>query len=150
MSYPLPYEHRFSLDGEPYLLVAPTRGGDRRIRAELAMAIAPAPAMLDSMDGGNLYAEAVARECLKEAPDVFWESRPAPAGSNGTPSRVVTLEHVPLDLWERFRSEVDAFVAHFRPGATAVPVLASEPGEREPDAVAGVETVPPRLRGRAE
>ena len=59
---PTPIEHRFLIDGDPYLLVEWTRGGERRIRAEYAMAIAAAPGVIDTLDGANLYAEAVARE----------------------------------------------------------------------------------------
>ena len=147
---PPPYEHRFRLDDEPYLLVGWSRAADRRIRADYAMGIAAAPAVLDVLDGADLYAECVARECLKEAPEFFWEMRPAAAGTNGQPTRVFTVEHVPLDLWERFRKEVDAFVGHFRPAPASVTPLAPDAGASEPDAVAVAEAVPPRLRGRAE
>jgi hypothetical protein len=147
---PTPYEHRFTLDGDTYCLVGWTRGADRRIRSEYAMAIAAAPQVLDAIDGADLYAEAVAHECLTEAPDLFWETRPAVPGVNGTPTRVVSLERVPLDLWERFREEVGTFVKVFRPGPTEVPGVAPAPGPGDADAVAALETVPPRLRGRAE
>ena len=151
MAFPQPYEHRFVLDGDSYLLVGWTRGGDRRINAAYALAIAAVPGlMLDAVDGNNLYTEAVARECLKEAPDLFWESVPPPAGTNGTATRVVTFEQVPIQLWERFRKEVDAFVAHFRPVPASVPGLAPASGAGEPDAVAALETVPPRFSGRAQ
>src|SRR5262245_39988961 len=99
---PAPIEHRFSIDGEPYLLVEWTRGGERRLRADYAMAIAGAPGVIDSLDGASLYAEAVARECLKEAPAIFWEELPAQGMQNGQPRRVVTLERVPRRLWEAF------------------------------------------------
>jgi hypothetical protein len=147
---PSPIEHRFVIEGEAYRLVEWTRGGERRLRAEYAIALAPAMAALDAIDGANLYAEAVARECLKEAPEVFWESRPATAGINGTPTRVVTLEHVPRALWERFRAEVDVFIGKIFPALSPEPPAAPPAGPGEPVAVAAPETVSPVLRGRAE
>jgi len=147
---PPPIEHRFVLDGEPYLLREWDRGGERRLRADYAMAIAAAPTVLESIDGANLYAEAVARECLKEAPDLFWETLPPAAGSNGTPRRVVTLEHVPRALWEQFRQGVDQFLGKiFPPLSTELgPAPAPDPGPAL--GVAPLETVSPMLRGRAE
>jgi hypothetical protein len=151
MTFPHPYEHRFTLDGEPYRLVGWTRGGDRRINADYALALSTVPGLvLDAVDGGNLYAEAVSRECLTEAPDLFWESKPPAPGTNGTVTRVATFDQVPIQLWERFRTEVNAFVAQFRPVPGAVPGVAPDPGTAEPDAVAALDAVPPRLSGRAE
>jgi hypothetical protein len=147
---PVPYEHRFRLDDDDYLLVGWSRAADRRIRADYALGIAAAPAVLDTIDGADLYAECVARECLKEAPECFWETRPPLASDNGTPRRVFSVEQVPLDLWERFRTEVNAFVAHFRPVSAPTTVVAPAASAGEPDALAVAETVPPRLRGRAE
>lgn len=150
MPFPTRREHRFTLEGQSYCLVGWTRGADRRIRAEYAMAIAAAPAVLDVIDGQDLYAEAVARECLTEAPEIFWEMRPAAADQNGTATRVPTFDAIPLDLWEAFRTEVQTFIALFRPTTPAVTPLAPDAGEGGSDAVAPPETVSPRLRGRAE
>lgn len=148
--FPVRREYHFTLDGESYLLVGWSRAADRRIRAEYAMGIAAAPAVLDALDGADLYAEAVARECLKEAPEFFWETLPASGATNGTPPRVLTFENVPLDLWDAFRHEVDTFIGFFRPAAPPLVALAADPGEARPDAVAVAETVPTRPRGRAE
>lgn len=143
-------EHTFTLDGESYRLVEWDRGGERRLKAEYAMAIAPAPGVLENIDGGNLYAEAVARECLKEAPDIFWTTRPAQAGQNGTPSRVVSLEHVPRALWEQFRAEVDRFLGLIFPAAAAELVTDLERRPSEPQRLETVENLPTVFQGRAE
>lgn len=147
---PHPLEHRFEIEGERYLLVEWTRGGERRIKTEYALAIAAAPGVIDSIDGQNLYAEAVARECLKEAPPLFWEDLPALAGQNGTPRRQITLEHVPRQLWDLFRVEVDRFLGHLFPPAPTESQGPSDAGPAAPEPVAVAQTVSPMLRGRAE
>jgi hypothetical protein len=147
---PKPIEHRFVINGEPYLLVEWTRGGERRFKTEYALAISQAPGVIEALDGANLYAEAVARECLKEAPDIFWEPRPANAIQNGTASRSITLESVPRPLWEAFRKEVDMFLGQIFPATPAELAPAPAPGADQPMAVAHTETVPAVLRGRAE
>lgn len=147
---PAPIEHRFIIDGEPYLLVEWTRGGERKIKIDYAISLTPAPTVLESIDGANLYAEAVARECLKEAPAIFWETRPAVAGANGTPSRVVTLDQIPRRLWDQFRTEVDMFLQKLFPPTNADLDVASGASPAEPVSVAAAETVSPVLRGRAE
>lgn len=106
--------------------------------------------LLEGLDGADLYAEAVARECLTEAPEIFWESRPAPGGSNGASLRVVTLERVPRRLWELFRQEVTAFLALIFPAVSAAPADLSGTGPDESLSVAVAETLSPVLRGRAE
>ena len=150
MLVPEPLEHRFSIEGESFLLVEWDRGGEKRIKVDYAMNLTPAPTVLESIDGGNLYAEAVARECLKEAPALFWETRPALANQNGTPARVVTLEHVPRLLWDRFRQEVDAFLAKLFPAVSVDAQPASAAGPGDADAVAPAETLSAGMRGRAE
>jgi hypothetical protein len=147
---PKPIEYRFTIEGDDYLLVEYDRGGERRLKAEYALAIAAAPEVLDSLDGRNLYAEAVARECLKEAPPIFWETRPAGAAQNGQPTRVVTLEHIPRALWEQFREGVDRFLGMIFPALSAEPGPAPDPGPAEPVALAAAQAVSPVLRGRAE
>jgi hypothetical protein len=147
---PKPIEHRFTIEGDEYLLVEWTRGGERRLRADYAMAIAAAPAVIENVDGNDLYAEAVARECLKQAPDVFWETRPANAQQNGTPTRVVTFEKVPRALWLEFTKGLNAFLAKIFPATPPEHEGLPEPGPPAADAVAALETVPPRPRGRAE
>jgi len=147
---PKPIEYEFIIENERYLLVEWTRGGERRLKSDYALAIAPAPREIEAIDGANLYAEAVARECLREAPAVFWREA-LPAGAvNGTPTRVVTFEQVPRALWERFRGEVDAFLALIFPLVPAEPDRASP--ARAPDAVelAAPAAVSPGFRGRAE
>lgn len=138
------------IDGEKYCLVEWTRGGERRLRAEYAMAIAAAPGVIDSVDGKSLYAEAVARECLKEAPAIFWEELPAQAGQNGQPRRVVNVERVPRRLWEAFIEEVTAFLALLFPAPVTILEPGPGPGPRDAAALAPAETVSPVLRGRAE
>ena len=147
---PAPIEHTFRLEHEHYRLVEWTRGGERRLRTEYAMAIAQSPQVIEALDGADLYAEAVARECLREAPDVFWEELPALAGSNGTPRRVVSFERVPRALWELFRKEIDAFLGKIFPPLPADPSRPDDTRPAEPQSVALVETVPAMLRGRAE
>lgn len=150
MPFPPPYEHHFTIDGERYTLVGWSLEGDNRIHLDYAMAIAPVPGVLDAIYGAHLYAQAVVRECLKEAPALFWETAPVPAGTNGAPARVVTLRHVSMALWDQLRPEVDAFVAQFRPAAAPLIGLAPDPGQTEPHAVAVAETVPAPHRVRAE
>jgi hypothetical protein len=147
---PAPLEHRFTLDGEPYHLVEWTRGQERRIRAWYIEAIAPNPAMLENLDGADLYVEAVARECLREAPGVWWQDVPAPAGQNGTPGKVFTTERVPRALWVAFRKEADLFLGLLFPDAPAVLDRPDAGRRTEPDAVAPLEVVPAVFRGRAE
>jgi hypothetical protein len=147
---PKPIEYRFTIDDESYLLVEWNRGGERRLRADYALAIAAAPDLLESIDGANLYAEAVARECLKEAPPVFWQELPAPAAHNGTPRPVVSLEHIPRRLWEQFRKEVNAFLLLLFPTEPAALVTSLAGGAGDQNRLAPPENVPAVFRGRAE
>jgi hypothetical protein len=147
---PKPIEYEFEIDHEHYRLVEWDRGAERRIRADYALAIAAAPQVMQSMDGANLYAEAVARECLRDAPEIFWDTLPALAGHNGTTRRVVTLEHIPRALWELFREEVDRFLALIFPPLPTTVAAPSPAGPDDPVPVASAETVPPLFRGRAE
>jgi hypothetical protein len=149
MMLPPPITRRFVLEGHPYCLVEWTRGGWRRIRTEQALAYAVVPGILEALDGANLFAEAVARECLKEAPALWWDEQPA-GMQNGTPRRVITFERIPHALWDAFYQEVDAFVAEvFRrpaaPSDAAPPAVPAEPTHLAP-----AETVPAVFRGRAE
>ena len=147
---PKPLDYRFRIDDDTYLLVQPTRGGDRRIRQQFALAIAAAPAVIDSMDGENLMVEAIAQECLKEAPPYFWQELPATASSNGQPRQVVNCDGVPLAVWELFRTEVLAFRAQCFPGYAAESPPVDAAGAEPAAGVATVETLPAILRGRAE
>lgn len=147
---PAPIEHRFAIDGEAYRLVEWDRGGERRLRAAYALALGPAATVLEVIDGASLYAEAIAQECLVEAPDIFWTTRVGTASQNGTPTRVVNVDKVPRALWERFRVEVDAFLAKLFPAVPAdvgAPDAAG-PGDATPVALA--QALSPVLRGRAE
>jgi hypothetical protein len=148
---PQPIDYTFDIDGQHYRLVDWDRGGERRIRADYALAISAVPTVLETIDGASLYAEAVARECLREAPDVFWDPVPVTeARSNGTPRRVVNVDRVPRALWQAFREEVDRFLGQLFPSVQ--PAVAPVPPEREADPapVAPLETVPAVFRGRAE
>lgn len=147
---PPPIEHRFTIEGEPYLLVEWDRGGERRIRSEYAIAIAPAPQVMESLDGASLYSEAVARECLKEAPEYFWTTRTPAATLNGTPTRVVSLEHVPRVIWEQFRQEVDTFLGKIFPTIPETIAPAPQGRPEQSLAVATPQNVSAGLRGRAE
>jgi hypothetical protein len=147
---PPPITHTWTMEGERYTLVEWTRGGEKRLRAEYAIAIAAAPAAIEAVDGQDLYLEAVARECLKEAPDLFWETRPAQAQTNGTPLRVVTFEQVPRALWALFVVEVNAFLGKIFPAAAAESQSVPGPGPAAADPVAALEAVPALPRGRAQ
>jgi hypothetical protein len=147
---PEPIQHTFQIDGERYTLREWTRGGERRIRLEYAMAIAAAPTVIEPLDGASLYTEAVARVCLTEAPEIFWETQPAAASTNGAQVRVVTFEAVPRRLWEAFRKEVDAFLGLIFPPLSEESPGPSAAGADEPPAMALVEGLSPVLRGRAE
>jgi len=146
---PKPVEYRFSLDNASYVLVEWDRGGEKRIRADYAMAIAAAPAVMESIDGADLYAEAVARECLREAPDIFWEIVPPMDARNGSSRRVVNLNHIPRALWQLFREEIDRFLGQIFPPLRATIDAASGASAPESDPVAPAQAVSPLLRGRA-
>lgn len=145
-----PIEHSFVIDGERYVLREWTRGGERRMRADYAIAISAAPQTLESLDGVDLWVEAVARECLIEAPALWWETLPVQTTQNGTPRRVVSTEHIPRAVWEAFRREVNHFLETIFPSPAATPEPASAPGAGLPDVVASPQAVPALLRGRAE
>jgi hypothetical protein len=143
-------EHVFTLEGERYRLVEWDYGGEERIKLEYAMAIAPAPVAIEAINGPNLYAAAVARECLKEAPDQFWAPRQAPASLNGTPTRVLTLEHCPRALWDLLRKEIDAFMGKIFRELPAEPEHAAQAGATDALGVAPAHALPALPRGRAE
>lgn len=151
MSRP-PLEHRFVIDGDPYCLVEyTTRGGERRIQEAFALRLAKAPSVIDALDGANLYAEAVAQECLKQAPESCWRLRTTDDVPNHWDARrVVSLDQYPLEHWAAFRREVDAFLASLPRLLPATPP--SDPGALPADApvVADPHEVPAVFRGRAE
>lgn len=147
---PAPIEHRFTLEGESYLLREYQRAGQRRIRAEYAQALAVAPQVLDAIDGLSLWAEAIARECLVEAPDLWWTDVPAHAQQNGQPKRVITTDRIPQQLWNAFVKEVNSFEELMFPPDPAVVPAAVADSPRESHDVAPPQTVPAPLRGRAE
>jgi hypothetical protein len=146
---PVPLEHRFTINGDTYLLMEYTRGGERRLRQEYSMAIALAPGVIEAMDGADLYAEALARECLKEAPAIWWEEQPAQAGRNGTPARVITCEHIPRAVWVEFRREADYFLGLLFPPLPAAVEDTHVERQGAPDVVETPEAIPAVFRGRA-
>lgn len=147
---PPPIVHRFTLEGESYCLSGWTRGAERRIHAQYALALGPAASTLDAIDGGNLYDEAVAAECLTEAPDYWWDTVPPAPGSNGTPRRVITCDRIPPALWRAFRAEVAQFLRLLFPGPAADAAPGAPAGAADPVPVASTEVVATGLRGRAE
>jgi hypothetical protein len=151
--FPAPIEHTFTIDGELYRLVEYTRGGEQRIHQTFAASLVVAgipEATMRSVDGSNLYVEAVARECLKEAPDYFWEERVSAAGQNGRPQRHLTFEQVRLPVWTELCREVNTFLEQiFRLAAPeALAPLPARPPDA--DAVAAPHHAPTRPYGRAE
>jgi hypothetical protein len=147
---PPPLEHRFTLEGETYCLTGWTRGGERRIHAQYALALGPQPATLEAIDGGSLYDEAVAAECLREAPDYWWTQAPPAAGSNGLPQRVFNCDRIPAGLWRDFREEVAKFLAKIFQRPTPDVRADAPAGAGDPPAMAAPEALAPGLRGRAE
>jgi hypothetical protein len=149
-----PIEHQFSIDGESYILRESGRGGQERYRREFALALAAAPDILDRIDGVNLYAQAVARQCLRQAPACFWRMDVTSAvRAAAAPDRLwelVSFEQVGLEVWEHFRKEVDAFVAQL-PQPLPDESQPAPPGlPTHEDAVAVAEAVPPAFRGHAQ
>src|ERR1051325_7281221 len=146
---PPPIEHRFTIDGEHYCLVEWTRGSERRLRQDYALALSLAPGVIDAIDGADLYAEAVSRECLKEAPALWWEDQPA-APQNGKPRKVMTFDRVPRALWEVYRKELDAFLGKLFPVLPAPSENAPPAVPADAPRVAPAQDLPPVFSGRAE
>jgi hypothetical protein len=151
-----PIEHAFTIQGDAYVLTECGRGGQERYRREFALAIAAAPDILNNLDGINLFAQAVARQCLRQASDAFWRPDVTPAVrktaiAEGELWRLVSFEAVPLDVWEEFRQGVDAFIARLPQPLPDVPEPAPAPVPREPVGVAAPEDVPAAVfRGHAQ
>jgi len=147
--FPAPIQHRFTIDGESYLLVEYDTLGEDRIRMTYARAIAEVPGVLDVLYGMDLYCKAVAYECLKEAPASLWRDVPPVGNQNGTAGKTLTFEGMHRLHWEALRKEVDAFLA-LLPQSLPTPAegpLAPVPANTGP--VAPVETIPPVFRGQA-
>jgi len=170
---PTPIEHRYTINGEPYLLREATMfEGIQRIQHYYALALTLQPGLLhpdtgqpllynealwgsyrqalETTYGNALYAKAVTQECLVEAPDLWWASQPVQPGMNGTTRRVITFKDVSVALWQQHFREVTTFLEAIFRAQEATPEPASAPGQREPDVVAGDETLPAVFRGRAE
>jgi hypothetical protein len=151
-----PIDHAFTIQGDAYLLTECGRGGQERYRREFALAIAAAPDILNGLDGINLSAQAVARQCLRQAPEAFWRTDITPAARKtaaveGTLWQLVSFEAVPLDVWEQFRKEVDTFLVRLPQPLPDVPEPAPAPVPREPVRVAAPEDVSAAVfRGRAQ
>lgn len=153
---PAPHTHQFHVNGEPYTLRVPGRAGDRRIQQQYALALSQqgiTPTLLHALDGDNLYVEAVATECLVEAPEYWWKTPPAPTPKGASPNgveKIVSFEHVPLDIWQQFRQEVETFLATF-PGVVTTAVGETPSGRPEDaDPVARPQNIPAVFRGVAE
>ena len=170
---PPPIEHRYSIEGQPYLLREATMfDGQQRIQQYYALALTLQPGLLhpdtgqplaatealwgsyrqalETTNGNALYAKAVTQECLVEAPDFWWAAQPVQPGLTGTTRRVVTFKEVTGAVWQQHFQEVNTFLeAIFRAQPpTAAP--APPAGGDEPPVVAGAETLPAVFRGRAE
>lgn len=147
--FPEPITHRFTIAGEPYCLVEYDTAGEDRIRAYYSAGIASAPDVMDALYGVDLYAKAVARECLKEAPAIFWkEQRPA-ASQNGEAVKVISFEGVHRLQWAALRKEVDSFLESLQKTVPDAPASTIPAVPAEPPHVELVETVPALLQGRA-
>ena len=168
-----PIEHRYTLDGEPYLLREATMfDGEQRIQQFYALALTLQPGLLhpdtgqplfynealwgsyrqalEATNGNALYAKAITQECLVEAPDFWWAPQPVSPGMNGTARRVVTFKDVTKELWQQQFREVTTFMeAIFRAQeASAASTPPASPGESP--VVADPEALSPVFRGRAE
>ena len=154
---PEPRSHRFVIDANHYTLREYTRAGERRINQRYALALSlngTTPGLMQTLDGDNLYIEAVAMECLTEAPDFWWEYMPAPpatpATPNGSRQRTVTFEQVPPLIWKAFCKEAEAFLASLFPVAPTTLERPSDARPEESDRLAAAQTVSPGFLGRAE
>ena len=168
-----PIEHRYSLDGEPYLLREATMfEGEQRIQQYYALALTLQPGLLhpdtgqpllynealwgsyrqalEATNGNALYAKAITQECLVEAPEFWWASQPVAPGMNGTTRRVVTFKEVTKDLWQQQFREVTTFMEAIFRAQEASPAPAPPAGPGEPPVVATPETLSSVFRGRAE
>jgi hypothetical protein len=106
--------------------------------------------LIEVLDGDNLWVEAIARECLTEAPDIFWDA-PAPAsGANGMSTKRVKLDTIPRALWHQFRREVLVFRDQIFRQEQAESLAADTGRAADQGGVAPAEAVPPVFRGRAE
>jgi hypothetical protein len=144
-----PLSHRFTIDQDAFLLVEPDHGGEEEIQNRYAVSIALAPDVLNALYYEDRYAKAVAAVCLKEAPAWCWEERVTTAAGNGSPRRVLNLQHSDRRFWPKLRKEVDAFLVLLQDDVSAVPEASppAVPGDTPP--VALVEALPPALQGRA-
>lgn len=149
---PAPLTHTFQVDGETFTLTEyQTRGSEARIQATYAQALNPAPLPIEMYDGNNLWVEAIAKECLSQAPAWCWRDRLAgEAPSRFDPLRVVTLEAFSRFTWPQFRKEVNAFLADLRPSLPADDAPALNGVPTDTPSVDAPQAVPALLRGRAE
>lgn len=147
-----PHTHTFTIEGDTFTLTEyQTRGSEARIQATYAESINSAPLAKEMYDGGNLWVEAVAKECLSQAPAWCWRDRmQGEVPSRFDPLRLITLEAFPRRTWPLFRKEVNAFLADLpqplQPDDVPDPASLS----RESDAVAAPQVVPVILPRRAE
>jgi hypothetical protein len=126
-----PIDYSFPLNGHTYRLVEWDSGGERRIQREYALGIAPAPDTLAQLDGANLYALAVLRECLRDAPKGF------------------DLDHVPRDEWGQLVSEVNTFLGKLFRDVQPEPESPPAPVPERPVAVAAPQALSTAFAGRA-
>ena len=168
-----PIEHAYSLDGDRYLLREATMlDGQQRIEQYYALSLTLTPGTLHPDTGqplfvtatqgeayartltynyGNtLYAKAVTRECLVDAPDFWWTTQPVTTGQNGAPVRVLTFQGVSADLWSAHLREVNTFLEAIFRAQNEKPAPAPSGRPDDTAVVARAETIPPVFRGRAE
>jgi hypothetical protein len=145
-----PLSHRFLIDGEAFCLVEYNHAEERLIQMKYAQLIAPAP-LLDYLFAEDLYAEATAAVCLREAPAWCWQPVPPNQPVNGTPTRVFDISQSPRTFWPKLRAEVAVFRGLLRDDVSAVhgDVAAPGAGPSEPDTVAPPQAVSPAFRGHA-
>jgi hypothetical protein len=144
-----PLSHRFTIDDEAFLLVEPDHGGEEEIQNRYALSIALAPEVLNALYYEDRYAKAVAAVCLKEAPPWCWEERVTTAAGNGSPRRVLNLQHSDRRFWPKLRKEVDAFLVLLQDDLPAVPEGPHPAVPGDTPAVAPAQSVPAVLQGRA-
>jgi hypothetical protein len=168
-----PLEHRYTIDGEAYLLREATMfDGQQRIQQYYALALTLQPGLLhpdtgqplvynealwgsytralETVNGNALYAKAVTQECLVEAPELWWALQPVLPGQNGQGRRVVTFKEVSAALWRQQFEAVQTFLELIFRVQQAPPEPPPAPGPGAPDLVAAPEALSPMLRGRAE
>lgn len=145
---PAAAQHRFGSQQE-YTVQRYTRGGERRIMQAYALDLSlegVLPGLLQALDGDARYWEAVLKECLIEAPEHWWEAVPPGPSRNGSPSRTLSFEAVPVEEFTDVSKEVQTWFDSFRRPA---PSTGTGAGQGDPAPLADPEAVSASFRGRA-